>query len=111
MRHNRLERARRLDEQALLVGRDGRRLTSQSISNGVRRLADTAGIKVVSVHQFRHSCASDLLEAGVALPDVQRILGHQVIETTVRYTHIADPMRAAAIDAHPINAWLQPQGA
>jgi integrase/recombinase XerC len=110
-RHNRLERARRLDEQALLIGRDGGRLTAQSISNGVRRLATTAGIKVVSVHQFRHSCASDLLEAGVALPDVQRILGHEGIATTVRYTHIADPMRTAAINLHPINAWLQPEGA
>jgi hypothetical protein len=34
-----------------------------------------------------------------------------VIATTVRYTQIADPMRAAAIDQHPINGWLQPEGA
>jgi site-specific recombinase XerD len=46
------------------------------------------------------------LEAGVALPEVQRILGHQVIQTTVRYTHIADPQRRAAIARHPINEWL-----
>jgi site-specific recombinase XerD len=58
------------------------------------------------VHQFRHSCASDLLEAGVSLAEVQRILGHQVISTTVRYTHIADPQRSAAIALHPINDWL-----
>jgi site-specific recombinase XerD len=111
LRHNQLERAKRLDERALLVGRDGSRLTATSISNAVRRLSEAAGVRLVSVHQFRHSCASDLLEAGVALPDVQRILGHQVIATTVRYTHIADPMRAAAIDQHPINGWLQPEGA
>ncbi len=60
----------------------------------------------MSVHQFRHSCASDLLEAGVHLADVQRILGHQGIATTVRYTHIADHARRAAIALHPINAWL-----
>ena len=52
---------------------------------------------LVSLHQFRHSCASDLLEAGVHLAEVQRILGHQGIATTVRYTHIADPQRRAAM--------------
>jgi site-specific recombinase XerD len=108
-RHNRLEAAQCFDERALLVGRDGNRLTAASISNGVHRLAASAGIRFVSLHQFRHSCASDLLEAGVALPDVQRILGHSVIATTVRYTQIADPMRAEAVDRHPINAWLTPR--
>jgi site-specific recombinase XerD len=110
-RHNRLEAAQCFDERALLVGRDGNRLTAASISNGVHRLASSAGIRFVSLHQFRHSCASDLLEAGVALPDVQRILGHSVIATTVRYTQIADPMRAEAVDRHPINAWLTPREA
>ena len=50
-----------------------------------------------SLHQFRHSCASDLLEAGVGLPEVQRILGHEGITTTVRYVHIADPQRRELI--------------
>lgn len=110
-RHNRLEAAGRLDERALFVGRDGRRLPAETISRGVHRLAGAAGISFNSVHQLRHSCASDLLEAGVALSDVQRILGHQVIQTTVRYTHIADPMRAAAVALHPMNSWLTPQEA
>ena len=61
---------------------------------------------LISVHQFRHSCASDLLEAGVHLAEVQRILGHQGIATTVRYTHIADPARRAAMTRHPINDFL-----
>ena len=38
--------------------------------------ARRAGVPIHSVHQFRHSCASDLLEAGVHLAEVQRILGH-----------------------------------
>jgi site-specific recombinase XerD len=38
---------------------------------------------------------------------VQRILGHQVIATTVRYVHIADPQRRAAMARHPINDWLR----
>jgi site-specific recombinase XerD len=105
-RHNQLERVGRIHERALLISRRGDRLSGSSISNGVHALAERAGIAFHSVHQFRHSCASDLLEAGVALPDVQRILGHRVLQTTLRYTHIADPQRRAAIASHPINQWL-----
>jgi site-specific recombinase XerD len=105
-RHNRLERAATLDVRALLVSRRGEPLTAQAISNGIHALARRAGVPLVSVHQFRHSCASDLLEAGVHLAEVQRILGHQGIATTVRYTHIADPARRAAIALHPINGFL-----
>jgi integrase/recombinase XerD len=110
-RHNQLERVGRIQEQALLISRHADRLTGSSISNGVHALARRAGIAFHSVHQFRHSCASDLLEAGVALPDVQRILGHSVLQTTVRYTHIADPQRRAAIAVHPINQWLMQEAA
>jgi site-specific recombinase XerD len=96
----------RLEVRALLVSRRGEPLSAQAISNGIHALAQRAGVPLVSVHQFRHSCASDLLEAGVHLAEVQRILGHQGIATTVRYTHIADPARRAAMGLHPINAFL-----
>ena len=96
----------RLSERALLVSQRGERLSAQAISNGIHALAERAGVPLVSVHQFRHSCASDLIEAGVHLAEVQRILGHQGIATTVRYTHIADPQRHAAMALHPINHWL-----
>jgi site-specific recombinase XerD len=110
-RHNVLERAGALGQQALLVNRRGNRLTGQMISNGIHAMAKRAQIGLVSLHQFRHSCASDLLEAGVHLPEVQRILGHQVIATTVRYTHIADPQRREAMACHPLNDWLAAEAA
>jgi integrase/recombinase XerD len=110
-RHNHLERLGRIEEPALLVNRDGVRLSRASISLGVHRMARSCGIDLHSVHQFRHSCASDLLEAGVRLPEVQRILGHQAIATTVRYIHLADPQRREAIALHPINDWLETEAA
>jgi len=111
LRHNQLEQVGRVHETALLVSRQGHPLSGSAISNGVHNLATEAQVPIHSVHQFRHSCASDLLEAGVHLAEVQRILGHAIISTTVRYVHIADPQRRAAIALHPINDWLQPQGA
>lgn len=111
LRHNQLEQVGLIQEPALLVSRYGRRLSGSAISNGIHDIATAAQVPIHSLHQFRHSCASDLLEAGVHLAEVQRILGHAVISTTVRYVHIADPQRRAAIALHPINDWLKPQGA
>ena len=105
-RHNLLERLGQLTESALFVNRDGVRLKESGVTCGVQRLAKRCGLEHVTLHQFRHSCASDLLEDGVRLPEVQRLLGHQTIMTTVRYLHIADPQRHAAVGLHPINEIL-----
>lgn len=107
LRHNQLEKQGRVGEPALLVSRQGQRLSESGISHGIHALARLAEVPVVTLHQFRHTCASDLLEAGVHLAEVQRILGHRVIATTVRYVHLADPQRRAAIALHPINDWLR----
>jgi site-specific recombinase XerD len=110
-RHNHLEVCRRLDQQALLVNRHGNPLDEQAVSKLVHRIAKRAGIRLHSLHQFRHSCASDLIAAGVALPEVQRILGHSSVATTMRYLHIADPERREAMKRHPLNDWLAREAA
>ncbi len=109
LRHNQLEEAGLVGERALLVSRAGKRLSGYSISNGVHAISRSAEVPLHSLHQFRHSCASDLLEAGVHLAEVQRMLGHCVVSTTVRYVHVADPQRRAAIERHPINEWMSPR--
>jgi integrase/recombinase XerD len=107
-RHNRLEATEHVEEQALLVNTLGQRLTGGMVTSLLTRLARDAGIQRVTVHQFRHSCASDLLEAGVRIPEVQRILGHAVIQSTLRYAAITDPERTAAMSKHPVNRFLGP---
>jgi site-specific recombinase XerD len=107
-RHNRLEKLGRVDERALLLNNRGQRLNGNNIITLIQRLGQRAGVPGLTVHRFRHSCASDLLEAGVPLPQVKQILGHAVIETTVRYLDIANPERLAAISKHPINRFLVP---
>jgi site-specific recombinase XerD len=106
-RHNWLEATGQLGETALLVNRRGERLSMESISNGIMSIARRAGVPYRSVHQFRHTCASDLLAAGAHLVEVQQVLGHASVATTMIYTHIADPMRRAAIARHPLNDWLR----
>lgn len=94
------------DQQALFVAPSGIRISAFNVSTAVHRLAKKADIPLITLHQFRHSCASDLLEEGLGLPEVQRYLGHAFLATTVRYTQVADPARKKAIDLHPINSIL-----
>jgi site-specific recombinase XerD len=105
-RHNHLERQGAASQAALFVNKSGGRLRGHAVSRAVGALAVRGGVGRITLHQFRHSCASDLLEDGVHVADVQRILGHQTITTTVRYLHIADPQRHQAVGRHPINQML-----
>jgi site-specific recombinase XerD len=110
-RQNHLEALGRSDESALFVNRYGGRLTASAISRGIQKLGSGCSETPITMHQFRHTCASDPLEAGVRLPDVQQLLGHQTVSTTMRYLHVADPQLHQAVKVHPLNEILAAGGA
>jgi site-specific recombinase XerD len=106
-RQNLLEARGTVAEKALLINRHGHRLSAPCLGLLVHRLARKAQVPLVSLHQFRHTCAADLLEHGASLPEVQRLLGHKSVETTTRYLHVGDPARAQAMRRHPLNDYLK----
>ncbi|MCP4603966.1 MAG: site-specific integrase [Proteobacteria bacterium] len=63
----------------------------------VKRICKRSGLRSISVHITRHSYASHLVMAGVPLKVVQELLGHQSIQMTERYTHLAPSAKVNAV--------------
>ena len=88
---------------ALFVGRQGARLTAQSIWKRLRQRSQQAGLTTpVHPHMLRHSFASHLLQSSGDLRAVQELLGHANITTTQVYTRLDFQHLAKVYDAaHP----------
>ena len=88
---------------ALLVNRNGTRLTPRAIQYRVKRWALKLGLNSnVHPHVLRHSFASHVLQSSGDLRAVQEMLGHASISTTQVYTHLDFQYLAKVYDAaHP----------
>lgn len=90
----RLERPKSLDHDCVFVCL-GRRSFGKPFSyrawvyvcEQARKRADAPR---VHAHAFRHTCATNLAEAGMPMDSLQRQLGHRHIETTLIYNEVRD---------------------
>src|SRR5450830_1053524 len=96
-------------QAALFIGRNGTRLTSQSIWQRLRQRSLQAGLATpVHPHMLRHSFASHLLQSSSDLRGVQELLGHVNITTTQVYTRLDFQHLARAYDAAHPRARIKP---
>jgi integrase len=76
--------------------RNGKRRTliSKVFDRAVLKLGLNNGISDrrmrLVFHSLRHSCASWLVNSGVPIPVIAKILGHKSITMTMRYSHVND---------------------
>jgi integrase/recombinase XerD len=78
-------------EPALFVGVQGGRLNSTQLKHVFRRYVEASGVgerKRVTPHTLRHVFASELLDAGANLRQIQELLGHKHLDSTQRYVHV-----------------------
>lgn len=75
--------------KALFVGKYvKKRLTINAIETIFKRLGKLANIENVHPHKFRRTMATKALEKGMPIEQVQRLLGHSKIDTTLHYAVI-----------------------
>lgn len=85
--------------KALFIHKDGRKCTRQYFYLMLKERAKEAGIeKNVHPHMLRHTFATTLLENGAPIRQVQELLGHAQIETTMIYTHVSEKLKLQSYD-------------
>lgn len=66
------------------------RYTERSINQFLKTYASKAGIRRnIHAHLLRHGFATSSLEMGTDIRLIQKLLGHNSIKTTLRYTHVS----------------------
>lgn len=91
------------DSDALFLNQRGGRLTPRGASVILERHSKKLGLPgKLNPHIFRHTFATDLLNGGAELREVQEFLGHASISTTQIYTHLGiERLMHAHREYHP----------
>lgn len=81
----------------------GRRLSQTALSEAIYGYGKEAGIPWrVSPHILRHTCATHLIRGGADVRHVQKLLGHEYLDTTAIYTRVAvKDLREVVEKRHP----------
>jgi len=81
--------------EAFFINQHGERCSDQALTARLRRLVKNSSNgslqgKHPSLHTLRHSIATHLMQSGMAIELIQQFLGHQSLESTQIYTHLAN---------------------
>ena len=78
------------DSPALFVQKKApyNRLSISGIESSLRKLGQCANINKVHPHRFRRTMATEAINRGMPIEQVQRLLGHAKIDTTMRYAQV-----------------------
>jgi len=82
-------------------GKPGQPYSASSVQKVIKRAANRAGIKKnIHPHSLRHAFATHMLEQGVNLKLIQKLLGHNSLRSTMVYLHLAaiDPSVKSPFD-------------
>ncbi len=80
----------RTDNIALFVSlnKSHSRLTESGVELRLRETGKKLGVEKVHPHKFRRTMATRVIEKGMPIEQVQKILGHEQIDTTLRYAMV-----------------------
>ncbi|MEU9607773.1 site-specific integrase [Streptomyces sp. NPDC048057] len=86
------------DSDYVFTTRTGRPVEPRNVYRSFTRVAQSAGLRLIRLHDARHGTATLLTAAGVAPRVVMEILGHSQISITMDvYTHVAQDTQREAM--------------
>ena len=93
-----------IDKNAMFLSVRRRRMSVDAVQVMVKKTLAKAGIdpSAYSTHKLRHTAATLMLQNGVDVRTLQEVLGHESLNTTQIYTHIADSELRTAALANPL---------
>jgi site-specific recombinase XerD len=74
--------------EALFAGKGGERLQPGGVRCMLKKLGAAAGVDHVHPHKFRRTQATRLARHGMPIQEVSAFLGHEKIDTTMRYVNV-----------------------
>jgi integrase len=77
------------DSAHLFVSEAGHPYPCATVNRALHRAAVATGLCDICLYTLRHTFVSRLVQAGVSLPEVAALAGHQDIRMTMRYAHLA----------------------
>jgi integrase len=86
---------------ALFLSREGYPISRKTLDYLMKRYAKKAGLPptLAHFHALKHSCATQLLEIGREITEVQDRLGHVNIQNTMIYAHVTNARRQRSEEA------------
>lgn len=79
------------NSMALFIGKGTERLQPHGVRAMLKKLQEAAHIETtVHPHRFRRTLATNLIHKGMPIQEVARILGHEKLDTTMKYVCIDD---------------------
>ena len=81
-------RERSDDREALFLGKGTDRMTPQGVRAMLKRIESRSGVENVHPHRFRRTLATNLINHGMPIQEVAAVLGHDKIDTTMKYVYI-----------------------
>lgn len=89
------------ETSSILINDRGHRPSRVDVWRWLAAWSSRAGFEEpIGPHQFRHGCATALLEGGADLRTIQMLLGHSSLQTTQIYASVTSNKLREEVDAH-----------